>query len=793
MTAFRSSRKGAKSTFLALLASVSYGAIQTAPAFANDVADAAVSSADNDITEVYITARRRSENVQTVPIAVSVVGGEQLDRQGINNVDQLQRSQPSVQLITSNARNTATTIRGLGSTIGLTNDGLEQGVGIYVDEVFYARPGSALIDLIDIDRIEVLRGPQGTLFGKNTTAGAISISTRAPTFSPEGRAELSVGDYGFVQAKGAISGPLINGKLAGRLSFGATRRDGLFKNVTTGTKQNDQNSQVLRAQLLFTPSDALKVRLSYDFALSDPEANTQAFVRYGPTLRAENRQFPYLADYYNYQPASTNPYDRLVDVNDIIQAKQRINGLSGTVNWDLGSTTFTSITAFRKWEWWPQNDRDYTSLSIRTKSSNPSEQHQYSQEFRLASNGERTIDWVVGLYAFTQRVETNGTEAWGFHATRWYNADTSLPENLLDGYTQSIHAVSKTKSYAAFGQLVWNVSERLKVTAGLRYTHEEKEQIYDQVASGGLETTNPAHISAKNAISRTYFYQAELSDGSPSGLLSASYNFTPNVLGYVSVSKGYKSGGINAAGIPTDTSGNPVIQSAVLDPEEVTSLEAGLKTQFWDKRGTLNFAAYTSQIKDYQANVVDSGTGSLRGYLANVDKVEVKGIEVDGRLRATDNLHLYGAVSYTDAEYASFANAPAPLELQSSGTSIADLSGTPLPGVSKWAGSLGGEYSFSAPFNSLQGQAYISADATYRSSWNSDASVSKYAEIDASTVVNLRLGYRASEGTEVFIYVKNVFDEEYLKFLSIQQGNSGAIFGDPGDPRFVGITLRKAF
>lgn len=768
-----------------------------APAYAAAADDAILPDDSNG--EVLVTARRRSESVQTVPVAISVVGGEQLDKTGVNNIDQLQRYQPTIQLISQNPRNTATTIRGLGSTIGLTNDGLEQGVGIYVDEVFYARPGSALVDLVDVERIEVLRGPQGTLFGKNTTAGAIHIITRAPTFTPEANLEVSLGSENFVQTKAMINGPLIDGKLAGRLVFGSTRRDGVLYNVTTKTKQNDLNSHILRGHLLFTPSENLSVKLSADYALSDPEANTQGFVRDGATLRNPNRQFPYLAAQAGYNPASRNVYDRLVDVDGEIQAKQRVKGYSATVNWDLGDVTFTSITAHRAWNWWPQNDRDYTALKIRTRSSNPSEQRQLSQEFRLASDGDNSLNWVIGLYAFTQRVETNGTEAWGADAARWLIGNTTgtpavaVPTNLLDGYEQKIHAVSNADSLAAFGQLTWKATEKLSITAGLRYTTEKKSQIYEQVATGGLATTNAALIAAKNGISRTYSYTAELEDSKPSGLLSASYNWTPTVLTYVSYSKGFKSGGINAAGIPTDASGNPLLASAVLRPEEVDAFEVGLKSQFFDRRATVNVAAFTTSIKDYQANVVDSGLGSVRGYLANAEKVEVNGFEVDSRFRASDNLSFYGALAYTDGKYASFANAPAPLELQASGNSIVDLSGTQLPGVSKWAGAVGFDYTINAPFNGIDGQAYLSGDANYRSDWNSDASVSKYAVVEASTVANFRLGYRTPNGLDTFFWIKNAFDEEYLTILTIQQGNSGAIYGQPGDPRTFGITVRKSF
>lgn len=201
-----------------LLSALSLAALMGAPdaAEAQSQAPSVETSAD-----IIVTARKREENLQDVPIAITALSGEALDRSGVFSVAQVAQMQPSLQFISSNPRNTALNIRGLGSNFGLANDGLEQGVGYYVDEVYFARPASAVIDLIDVERIEVLRGPQGTLFGKNTTAGALNVTTRAPSFTPEGRVEISAGDYGFLQAKATFSGPLISERLAGRISIGA--------------------------------------------------------------------------------------------------------------------------------------------------------------------------------------------------------------------------------------------------------------------------------------------------------------------------------------------------------------------------------------------------------------------------------------------------------------------------------------------------------------------------------------------------------------------------------------------
>ena len=775
-----------------IAAAVSLAFFGTAPLQAEEAAATSATGAEAGLEVITVTARKRVENVQDVPIAISVLTAQDLDKTGTYSTEQLTRLQPSIQLISSNPRNTAVTIRGLGSVIGLTNDGLESGVGFYVDDVYYARPGSAMVDLLDIERVEVLRGPQGTLFGKNTTAGALNLSTAAPTFTPEGKAELTLGEDGYTQGKAIISGALLADKVAGRLAVSSTRRDGTVKNVTTGAKQNDTNSQALRAQLLIEDSPVVKIKLSADYAYQDPNANTQVFVRYGATKRSAASQFPALAAAINYKVASENPYDRLVDVNSSIQARQILKGTSAKIDWDLGDFSFTSISAIRAWDWTPQNDRDYTALAVRTKSNNPSQQDQWSQEFRLSSNGSGDLDWVAGLYAFGQDVETHGTEQWGKDGARWL-IGANVPSNLIDGYTSNTDVFTSTDSYAAYAQATWRVTDELRITPGVRYTKEEKSGDFTQVASGGLATTEAALITAKRGIARDQKYQADFSDSSPTGQLNIAYDVAEDQLVYLNWARGYKSGGINAAGIPTDAAGNPSLVSATVQPEKSTTIEAGLKTQWLDRRLTANFAIYDTQVTDYQANVVDAGPGALRGYLANIEKVSVRGFEFDSRAQLADNWSIYATYAYTDGEYDSFRNGPPPLEELASGTSAFNLSGRALPGVSKNAGSVGTEYSWGGVVSGVTGEWYSAADLSYRSDWNSDASVSKYLVVEGSTLVNLRVGFRTDNGTDVSLYVRNAFNEDYLSFLSIQAGNSGAVYGHVGDPRNIGIRVKAEF
>jgi iron complex outermembrane receptor protein len=660
-------------------------AAQTAPA-----AEAPV-EVSVALEEVVVTARRREENVQDVPVAVAVIGGEQLARQGISTVGQLTQVVPSLQILSSNPRNTALTIRGLGASYGLANDGLEQGVGVYVDQVYASRPATATFDFVDIERVEVLRGPQGTLFGKNTTAGALNITTRAPTFDFEAQGELSVGDYDFFQAKASIAGPLVEDRLAGRLSFVRTEREGFLDNVVTGEKQNSLDNTGFKGQLLFTPTEDLTVRLYGDWGRQEPVCCTQVYVTAGQTLRPAAQQFAALAAGRGYAPPSLNYADRLADVDADIQATQELGGVSAIVDYDFGWATLTSISAYRKWDWEPANDRDYTSLDILRQSANPSKQDQTSQEIRLASNGRETIEWVAGLYYFEQNVTTTGVTEYGRDAAYWLTAAQG-PDALLDGYKIFNSSSIDTESYAAFGQATWNIRDDLRLTGGLRYTQETKDGVYAATTQGGLVTTDPVLIARRNGVARAQAYAADIDDGVLTGQASISYDVNRDVLVYASYALGSKSGGINMAGIPNAADGTPALTSAVVDPEEVTTFELGLKSQLFDRRLTANLALYATEIADFQANVVDSGPGALRGYLANIEKVEVRGAELDLAFRATDDLNGYFTLAYTDGEYASFTNGPCPLERIGTSTAACDLSGVELPGVSPWAASLGGEY-----------------------------------------------------------------------------------------------------
>lgn len=792
----------------------------SSPAFAENTeiatldqeARSSAGTGDTDAPEeIIVTARRRDETAQEIPIAVSVVGGDQIDNTGSFNVGRLQQLTPTLQFYSSNPRNTAVNIRGIGVPFGLTNDGIEQGVGIYVDDVYYARVASATFDFLDVAQIEVLRGPQGTLYGKNTTAGAINISTRQPTFNLEGRAEVSVGNFNFKQAKASISGPLSD-TIAARLAISATGRRGTIFNVTSDNWINEQDNIGLRGQVLWRPNDNVDVILSGDFSIQNPECCAQIFVKTGPTQRSLARQFAALSAAQNYKVISGNPFDRLTDVDAELNAGNELGGAALKIKWDIGLGTLTSVTAWRYWDWKPSNDRDFTGLPITTRSENPSQQEQYTQEVRYAQSGDH-FDFVVGAFAFHQKIRTQGLQEQGPAASRWLLTGALANDpSVLNGLRAENDIRLDNNSAALFGQLSWKPLDGLTIQPGLRVNYDEKKGLFDSVVTNGagqrvtFASTDPRIIAQRGVLSPQRF-EAQFSDRNFSYDLTASYAVAPDILAYATFAKTFKSGGVNLNGVPNDASGNPLLAAGTVKPESVNHFEVGIKSQFLDRKATLNLSAYRTDIANYQALVTNGQLGVLRGFLANAEKVRTQGVEADFSLRPSARLNVYLNGTYIDAKYRKFIDAPCPPELSGggTGTSIAapgvpgnspancDISGQPLPGVSKWSFSYGGEVNTPASLWGREGQLYVGVDGNYRTGFSSNPSRSIYTHVDGYALTNYRVGFRTESGINLFGFVRNLFDVDYFEQLAIPSGNTGLIVGQPGDPRTYGITFAISF
>ena len=800
-------------TLALLLAGQASGAPAPAapPPTGQDDADGRIGAAQQGGGEVVVTARRRAESVQRVPIAMSVIGGAAIAETGAYNVNRLQQLQPSLQFYSTNPRNSAANIRGLGAPFGLTNDGIEQGVGIYVDGVYYARVASASFDFTDTDRIEILRGPQGTLYGKNTTAGAINIYTRPPSFTPEARVELSGGNLDFFQAKVSASAPLVADTVALRLSASLTTRRGTIYNVRQREWQNSQDNQSLRAQLLWRVTPDLKVTLYGDYNHQNPTCCVQYYARVGATQRPVNRQYPALAAAQGYAVPSTDTFERRTDIDTPLRARQELGGLSLNAEWDLGAATLTSITAWRFWHWDPSNDRDFIGLPITTVSANPSQQSQGSQELRLASNGARAVDFVVGGFLFHQVIDTQGRQAQGPAASAFLLDPTSAAGRdpaTLNGLTADnrIHFVNT--SAALFGKLTWHVTDALEIAPGLRLNYDQKRGDYASAVTNG---TGTALTTDQLGVLAPQSYRPDFHNWNLSGDLTVSYRVSPTVNTYATYARSYKSGGINLSGLPLNAANTEVdLTARTVRPEKVNHWELGLKTQFLDRRATVNVAAFWTEIDDYQATVNNGQLTVIRGYLANAGKVRTRGVEVDSAFRPTSRLNVYANAAYTDATYVRFTNAPCPPELSGGAPALngatpapagtpglspltCDISGQLLPGISKWALSYGAEYGVPGRVGGVGGQFYVGYDGSYRSDFSSNPSRSAYTDIRGYRLGNVRAGFKVRDSWNVFGWVRNVFDRDYYEVLATQSGSTGLIVGQPGDPRTYGLTLSRAF
>lgn len=796
---------------LSLLASVALIAV---PAGAETVAPAdqettsAGTGAGAPEEEILVTARRRAEASQDVPLAISVVGGEHLDNTGAFNVGRLQQLTPTLQFYTSNPRNSAANIRGLGAPFGLTNDGIEQGVGIYVDDVYYSRAASSTFDFLDVARIEVLRGPQGTLYGKNTTAGALNVTSRQPTFDFEGRAEVSIGNLAFKQAKAAVSGPLAE-TVAARLAVSATSRKGTIFNQATGNWINEQDNLGLRAQLLWRPSGNVDVTLAGDYSVQDAECCGQIYVSVAPTQRPLNRQFAALAAAQGYAVPSTDPFARITDLDADLNAGNKIGGVSLRVKWDAGAGTFTSVTAWQFWDWKPANDRDFIGLPITTSSNNPSQQRQYTQEFRYAREAG-ALDFVAGLFGFHQTVRTQGIQVQGPAASRWLlnpSSPLAVIPAVLDGLTANNDIRLDNTSAAVFGQVSWKINDALTLQPGVRINYDRKKGLYSSSVTGtasdgarrpvlfsGPYSADPWIVAQRGVLSPQRF-EPEFSDWNFSYDVNLSYKFAPDVLAYATYAKTFKSGGINLNGVPNDAAGNPLLAAGSVKPESLNHYEAGLKAQFWDRRITFNLSGFRTDIDDFQALVSNGQLGVLRGYLANAEKARTQGIEWDLSIRPGERFNAYVNGAYTDATYVRFVDAPCPPELSGGTSSPAncDISGQRLPGVSKWAFSWGAEANVPATLLKQEGEVYLGVDGSYRSAFSSNPSPSAYTWVDGYALTNLRLGFRTASGFNLFGWVRNAFAVDYFEQLAVPSGNTGLIVGSPGDPRTWGGTIKFEF
>ncbi|HEY0147778.1 MAG TPA: TonB-dependent receptor [Allosphingosinicella sp.] len=581
---------------------------------------------DTGTGEIIVTARRTEESLQRVPAAVSAFNERTLDRLQAQDTTGLQGAVPNLNIVQGRGSSNATNIyiRGIGQPDALQT--FDPAVGVYVDDVYISRIRGTQLDLLDLERIEVLRGPQGTLYGKNTIGGAFKVVTRKPGQEFRANASLAYGSYDQLELKASASGPVTD-TLAAGFAVMRSRRDGYVEDRVLDREYNDKNTIAARGALAFTPSSRFRFDVSVDYSRDDAALSVGAPVnelRYllAPTVVSLPLERP-LEDYdFTARISPTLPNE----------TKLRHWGVSGIATYDLtDALTFKSITAYRDLVTRDYIDIDATQLQVGDVQVNV-DQHQISQELQLAYSSDR-LSGVAGLYYLKEDI-TSHQEAYGDNV-------------LFPGVTffRSIDDDLETTSMAAYANGSFSITDALRISAGLRYTREEKD--YFRTTS----TQSNFTVGGVPILNATYVFSPDegvWEDLSPT--VSLDYQFGPRTMAYARYSKGFKSGGFNGRA-------NSVAESTAYDPEEVDSYEVGLKTTIANQL-RLNFAAFHNDYTNFQARV--SGTDEVNGIptavlsVINAGKLRIRGAELEANWTPIDNLLLDAQIGYLDAEYREF-------------------------------------------------------------------------------------------------------------------------------------------
>ncbi len=740
-------------------------------------------AAQGIVEEIIVTATKREESIQDVPIAVSAFSGEDLNARGVQDIYGLQEVSPSIAVYSSNSTSNGGSlrIRGVGTTGN--NPGLEAAVGTFIDGIYRSRAGLAFNDMSDIDRIEILRGPQGTLFGKNTVAGAVNIITRKPGFENSLGVSVGLGNLDSRQYGVVGNAVLAQDVLAARLSYDYRERDGFYEDVDRDEAYDNRDRHNLRGQLLWTPNDRVEVRFIGDYTEKDESCCPAAFWITGPTS-------PLVALLGGDITSWEIDEDSHVGVNFAPVEEVEDWGLSMDVLWQVNDTSaFRSITAYRDYTVFRDQDIDFTNAEILAPTDTDETFENFSQEFQLY--GETgAVSWLIGAYVYTEDLNSDEIIALANDGATYVANLVGAPAvaPLLDGDPagrgapgQGYDAVyfSDTKGWSVFTHNTWRAGERFDVTAGLRYSWEEKDagSIINGAAFGEVIDDPFCAVVPIGSLCDNASYNNKKSEDEITGTINLSYELMDDVTAYASYSRGYKAGGYNldqeAVG-NRDADGNLVDQSR-FNPETSDSFELGLKGRFLDGRLTVNSAAFHSTFDDFQLNTF-TGLGFTVG---NVKKVVSSGMELESFAVLGDGVFLTAGVTYTDARYGE--------NLVAGNAYLADrrLTQSPL-------------WQSSASFFVDRELGAAGLRGLFNLNWSYVSEVNTGSDLDHPQKVrkgyglfNAQVGLKTTDGRyEVVVWGRNLADKRVntLVFDSVFQAGSWHTFINP--PRTYGLTLK---
>lgn len=702
------------------------------------------------IPEIVVTAQKRAERLQDVPVAVSAVTGDALQAANFVNLADIRFLAPAVQFSDSNTtRGQGFQVRGIGTST--FSEGIEQSVGVVVDGVALGRPGMSVGDLVDVERVEVLRGPQGMLFGKNASAGLITVTTRNPTGQLEGRGRISYGTGDELRLEGVANLPLAAGTALRLVGF-FNRRDGYIENVADGSRLNGRKEYGFRGKLLFEPTERLNILLAADWMKRDSTCCTFVLRSAVPGSFLATQ-----AVANGIVPGPRNVRTAL-DGDTFLAQKQY--GGSGEINYDLGGDyRLTLLTAYREWQEADNFDSDLTTTDGLDINGAYVEQSQFSQELRLTSPKGETFDFVAGAYYFSQSVNARFPQAG--------TLGVALPPGTL--FSRDTRVKIDTRNFALFGQANLHPFEDFTLIAGARYTNDDLTLDYDRQSF-------PGQLMWPGLTPLTFSDEKNEADNF-SWRLGAQYNLAPDIMTYFTASRGYKGPGFTGfsdyrRSFPTQVA-----------PEIPTSFEVGFKSTLLNRRLIFNVAAFTTDFRDFQAQVFDLTITPGAFRVANAGKLRTRGIEMDFTARPFTGFTLNGSAAYVDAYYVSFRNVACyrgqtaatgcvPVAPGST-TLVTDASGNPLANSPKYSFALAASYE--TPIGN-DVDAFANANYSYRSKVNYTAQQDPGAVQKGYGLVGGQIGVRdADDRWSVGLFVRNLFDKHFVSSIG------AAAFGAAGE------------
>ncbi len=735
-------------------------------------------SNDDSPGEIIVTAQKRAERLRDVPLAVSAVSGEALLSQQITTATDLRLISPSLNFTPSaNARGEGFAIRGVGTAI--FSDTVEQSVGVVVDGVVIGRSGQATGDLLDLERVEILRGPQGMLFGKNASAGLISITTRRPRLNAttiEATASYATLNEVKVSAVGNV--PL--GSIAAlRIAAGSQTADGTIYNRQLDTDVNNRNEQNVRAKLLIEPASNLSIMISADGQRRRSRccAFTGRSAPLSTPFGAQNAAVGIVPSIGNREIAAGAPFFQNVDAW----------GTSGQLDYDFGFATLTSITAYRRWKNSDNNDPDLLPANILDLNSGVSRLRQFSQEVRLTSPAG-PVEWVAGLFYYDQTNKTRSNQTGTLGAV-------ALPALL--GTTLATDTSNLSK--AIFGQISVRPTEGLKLIAGARYTDEKVDLLLVQAQAPGTIATIPGRFTGT--------INGSTGETNVSYRLTAQVDVNPSMMVYATHARGFKGPGINTLGVTTSV-------TEVVRPEIPTTYEIGSRGAWLNNRVTFAVAAYRTDYKNFQAQVFDQGVNPGRFRVTNAGKLKTQGIELELGVRPVTGLSLSLNGSYLDATYADFQNIACytgqpilpfgtvrasdrqciRVSAAAGATAVTNGTGNRLTNAPQLTASLFGRYE--QPVGDLN--AFIQGSYQFRDKVSFSAAGDPNLVQEGFGLLNGSIGIDSSDGRwNASVFVKNLFDKFYAtNVISQPVLNATGVYSQfytPDARRLIGVSVGFKF